>query len=71
MATPAAGSSVLVKPGEKALAFSKPTASSRMSRYAVVIRRCDWQICGSLVSGWLKHSSAGAAEWILVLDEHD
>lgn len=28
MATPAAGSSVLVMPGEKALAFSKPSASS-------------------------------------------
>lgn len=28
MAIPATGSSVLVKPGEKALAFSKPFASS-------------------------------------------
>lgn len=28
MATQVAGSSVLVTPGEKALAFSKPTASS-------------------------------------------
>lgn len=28
MATPVAGTSVLVMPGEKALAFSKPSASS-------------------------------------------
>lgn len=73
MATPAAGSSVLVTPGEKALAFSKHTAASsnEQIRSSFIVRRCEWQVCGSLVFAWLKPSSAGAAEWILVLDELD
>lgn len=60
----------LLRLGKKLWFSPSPLPLAATSRYGVVIR-CEWQMCGSLVSGWLKHSSAGATEWILVLDEHD
>lgn len=61
----------LLRPGKKLWFSPSPLPLAAMSRYGVVIRRCEWQMCGSLVSGWLKHLPVEATEWILVLDEHD